>query len=44
MLGEQVVPVLYEEFAEGRPSDVPEAPAHRSLLAAKDAQITPHEM
>lgn len=44
MLGEQVIPVLREEFAKGRPSDVPEAPTHRSLLAAKDAQINSQEM
>ncbi|MDT0466022.1 MULTISPECIES: LLM class flavin-dependent oxidoreductase [Streptomyces] len=34
MLGEEVVPVLREEFAKGRPADVPEAPTHQSLLAA----------
>ena len=34
MLGEEVVPVLREEFAKGRPADVPDAPTHGSLLAA----------
>jgi putative FMN-dependent luciferase-like monooxygenase len=33
LLGEQVVPVLREEFAKGRPAGVPEAPTHASLLA-----------
>ncbi len=37
MLGEEVVPVLREEFAKGRPADVPDAPTHASLLAAKNA-------
>jgi hypothetical protein len=26
--------VLREEFAKGRPADVPDAPTHQSLLAA----------
>ncbi|MFR9725463.1 LLM class flavin-dependent oxidoreductase [Streptomyces sp. MS19] len=34
ILGEEVVPVLREEFAKGRPADVPDAPTHASLLAA----------
>src|SRR4051794_31251041 len=34
MLGEEVVPVLREEFAKGRPAGVPEAPTHQSLRAA----------
>jgi hypothetical protein len=34
LLGEEVVPVLREEFAKGRPAGVPQAPTHRSLLAA----------
>ncbi|MFF4779318.1 LLM class flavin-dependent oxidoreductase [Microtetraspora fusca] len=34
ILGEQVVPVLRAEFAKGRPSDVPDAPTHASLIAA----------
>ncbi|MEU9547277.1 5,10-methylene tetrahydromethanopterin reductase, partial [Streptomyces mirabilis] len=32
LLGEEVVPVLRKEFANGRPANVPEAPTHRSLL------------
>ncbi|NUS28259.1 MAG: 5,10-methylene tetrahydromethanopterin reductase, partial [Streptomyces sp.] len=40
MLGEQVVPVLREEFAKGRPDDVPEAPTHASLVAAAKAEGT----
>ncbi|MEV5382519.1 5,10-methylene tetrahydromethanopterin reductase, partial [Streptomyces sp. NPDC052721] len=40
MLGEEVVPVLREEFAKGRGADVPEAPTHRSLLAAQNTQNT----
>ncbi|MGW0228295.1 LLM class flavin-dependent oxidoreductase [Actinopolymorpha singaporensis] len=35
LLGEQVVPVLREEFAKGRPAGVPEAPTHASLLARR---------
>lgn len=34
LLGEEVVPVLREEFAKGRAADVPDAPTHASLLAA----------
>ncbi|WP_436953338.1 LLM class flavin-dependent oxidoreductase [Streptomyces sp. SudanB182_2057] len=34
MLGEEVVPVLREEFAKDRPVDVPDAPTHQSLTAA----------
>ncbi|MER5494009.1 LLM class flavin-dependent oxidoreductase [Streptomyces sp. LE64] len=37
LLGEEVVPVLREEFAKNRPAGVPEAPTHASLLAARDA-------
>ncbi len=37
MLGEQVVPVLRREFAALRPSNVPEAPTHSSLKAAREA-------
>jgi putative FMN-dependent luciferase-like monooxygenase len=33
MLGEEVVPVLRKEFANGRPAGVPDAPTHASLLA-----------
>ncbi|MGW0331697.1 LLM class flavin-dependent oxidoreductase [Streptomyces sp. NPDC003011] len=38
MLGEEVVPVLRKEFAKNRPADVPDAPDHASLLAARDAE------
>ncbi|KAA5838191.1 LLM class flavin-dependent oxidoreductase [Saccharopolyspora hirsuta] len=38
MLGEEVVPVLRKEFESLRPSHVPEAPTHASLLAAKEAE------
>ncbi|MER5700270.1 5,10-methylene tetrahydromethanopterin reductase, partial [Streptomyces mirabilis] len=34
LLGEEVVPVLRKEFANGRPANVPEAPTHQSLLAS----------
>ncbi len=34
ILGEEVVPVLREEFAKNRPADVPDAPTHASLVAA----------
>lgn len=37
ILGEEVVPVLRAEFAKGRPAEVPDAPTHDSLLAAKTA-------
>ena len=36
ILGEQVVPVLRKEFAQGRPASVPDAPTHASLVAARD--------
>src|SRR5215204_6299184 len=35
LLGEEVVPVLRKEFAIGRSAEVPDAPTHQSLLAAK---------
>jgi putative FMN-dependent luciferase-like monooxygenase len=38
LLGEQVVPVLRKEFQVGRPAQVPDAPTHRSLVAAKQKQ------
>lgn len=38
LLGEEVVPVLREEFAKLKPAHVPEAPTHESLLAAKQAE------
>jgi putative FMN-dependent luciferase-like monooxygenase len=39
LLGEEVVPVLREEFAKGRPDEVPAAPTHQSLVqAAREAE------
>ncbi|MEV0778365.1 LLM class flavin-dependent oxidoreductase [Streptomyces sp. NPDC050428] len=38
MLGEEVLPVLREEFAKNRPAVVPDAPIHTSLVAARDAE------
>ncbi len=35
LLGEEVVPVLREEFAKDRPANVPDAPTHASLLATR---------
>ena len=40
MLGEEVVPVLREEFAKGRPAGVPDAPTHQSLLAAAASEAS----
>ncbi|MEU9575950.1 MULTISPECIES: LLM class flavin-dependent oxidoreductase [Streptomyces] len=40
ILGEEVVPVLREEFAKGRPADVPDAPTHASLVARAEAAGT----
>src|ERR671932_2584465 len=37
ILGEEVVPVLRREFDALRPADVPDAPTHASLVAARDA-------
>ncbi|MGW1161725.1 LLM class flavin-dependent oxidoreductase [Streptomyces sp. NPDC002519] len=34
ILGEEVVPVLRKEFANGRPADVPDAPTHAARVAA----------
>ncbi|SCD86024.1 putative luciferase-like monooxygenase, FMN-dependent, CE1758 family [Streptomyces sp. LcepLS] len=34
ILGEEVVPVLREEFAKGRPAEVPDAPTHAARVAA----------
>ncbi|MGW1762079.1 5,10-methylene tetrahydromethanopterin reductase, partial [Streptomyces mirabilis] len=39
LLGEEVVPVLREEFAKGRPADVPDAPTHQSLLKAQEVSV-----
>ncbi len=38
LLGEKVVPVLREEFAKNRPANVPDAPTHASLLAAREPE------
>ncbi|MCY7326299.1 MAG: LLM class flavin-dependent oxidoreductase [Microbacteriaceae bacterium] len=35
ILGSEVVPVLRAELAKNRPADVPDAPTHASLLAAR---------
>ena len=40
LLGAEVLPVLRHEFAKGRPADVPDAPTHGSLVAARDAALT----
>ena len=37
ILGEDVVPVLRKEFAARKPAHVPEAPTHRSRVAARDS-------
>ncbi|SEN09074.1 putative luciferase-like monooxygenase, FMN-dependent, CE1758 family [Actinacidiphila rubida] len=39
ILGEEVVPVLREEFAKGRPAQVAEAPTHQALVARRDAEL-----
>jgi hypothetical protein len=38
LLGEEVLPVLRKEFDAVRPSGVPEAPTHASLLAARSEE------
>ncbi|MGW1786503.1 LLM class flavin-dependent oxidoreductase [Streptomyces sp. NPDC002143] len=38
LLGEEVLPTLRKEFDSGRPSDVPDAPTHATLLARRTAQ------
>ena len=40
LLGEEVVPVLRREFAKDRPEQVPDAPSHASLLAARQTPVT----
>lgn len=37
ILGEEVVPVLREEFAKNRPANVPDAPTHATRVAASQA-------
>jgi hypothetical protein len=41
LLGGEVVPVLREEFAKGRPPDVPDAPTHAALRERGDADDVP---
>ena len=43
LLGEEVVPVLRKEFAKNRPADVPDAPTHASLVAAKYGDEAPRQ-
>ena len=43
LLGEQVVPVLRRELDARRPADVPEAPTHASLLAARPSTSSGHD-
>jgi hypothetical protein len=38
LLGSEVVPVLRKEFAALAGPDVPEAPTHESLLAARQSE------
>jgi putative FMN-dependent luciferase-like monooxygenase len=44
LLGEEVVPVLRKEFAANRPAEVPDAPTHASLVAARDAAASATEV
>ncbi|MEV4733710.1 LLM class flavin-dependent oxidoreductase [Saccharopolyspora sp. NPDC049426] len=44
ILGEEVVPVLREEFAKLKPAHVPDAPTHQSLLAAKQQEEQKQEV
>lgn len=37
ILGTEVVPVLRRELDRGRPAEVPDAPTHENLVAARDA-------
>jgi putative FMN-dependent luciferase-like monooxygenase len=39
LLGGEVLPVLRREFAKGRPADVPDAPSHATLVAAREAAL-----
>ncbi|MFB9646002.1 LLM class flavin-dependent oxidoreductase [Microbacterium terregens] len=43
ILGGEVVPVLRKELAHNRPADVPDAPTHAALVAAKYGDQTPRE-
>ncbi|MFF3002785.1 LLM class flavin-dependent oxidoreductase [Kitasatospora sp. NPDC057940] len=38
LLGEEVVPVLREEFARNRPAAVPDGPTHAARVAARDEE------
>lgn len=39
ILGAEVIPVLRREFDAMRPAQVPDAPTHASLKAARDARV-----
>ncbi|WP_336249085.1 LLM class flavin-dependent oxidoreductase [Stomatohabitans albus] len=39
ILGTVVAPALRKEFDDNRPADVPDAPTHESLVAARDAKL-----
>lgn len=43
LLGEEVVPVLREEFAKNRPSEVPDGPTHAARVAERlrEPEVTP---
>ncbi len=43
LLGEDVVPVLRREFAEGRPAEVPDAPTHEALVRATYGDQAPRQ-
>ncbi|WP_172385889.1 LLM class flavin-dependent oxidoreductase [Streptomyces sp. MNP-20] len=43
LLGEEVVPVLRKEFANGRPADVPDAPTHAARVEAARAEAAQGE-
>ena len=43
ILGDEVVPVLRKELAKNRPADVPDAPTHAALVAAKYGDQGPQE-
>ena len=43
ILGGEVVPVLRKELAKNRPADVPDAPTHAALVAAKYGDEAPRE-
>jgi putative FMN-dependent luciferase-like monooxygenase len=43
ILGGEVVPVLRKELAQNRPAEVPDAPTHAALVAAKYGDQAPRE-